>query len=345
MSWNGGMTHETLDDAYDRFRQTGPEFDGWLSNHGPMAAESMVRHGHGDAVPTWVDRYSLRLEPTPTGTRMITDWRASLGRPELLGSWLAYFDDQLDDRAWTDVLDVWWPRLLPGIAAGATHGVIRVGHAVRALREGGESDPRRRELAQALGYWAARWQSVPAASVPAGALDARRALDAVPHVPQQTGGIVSRLAQLETVEGWREAQSALRPATDWEDLLRGVVTAAVQRYATHAHAEPVMLVHAATAPNAVLRTLPSLRRELWATSAAAAWTASAAVHAAYASPIGRPRPPAAHGVDDAFARAVDHGDEHVIKLADTALDVHAWHPDAGALAAIDTAVALVDAEQ
>jgi hypothetical protein len=29
-----------LDEAYDRLRDTGPERDGWLSNHAPMAAEA-----------------------------------------------------------------------------------------------------------------------------------------------------------------------------------------------------------------------------------------------------------------------------------------------------------------
>jgi hypothetical protein len=31
----------TLDEAYERLHATGPEFDGFLSNHGPMAAEAM----------------------------------------------------------------------------------------------------------------------------------------------------------------------------------------------------------------------------------------------------------------------------------------------------------------
>ena len=31
-----------LDEAYQRLHRTGPEFDGWLSNHGPMAAEAMA---------------------------------------------------------------------------------------------------------------------------------------------------------------------------------------------------------------------------------------------------------------------------------------------------------------
>jgi hypothetical protein len=30
----------TLDEAYERLHVTGPEFDGFLSNHGPMAAEA-----------------------------------------------------------------------------------------------------------------------------------------------------------------------------------------------------------------------------------------------------------------------------------------------------------------
>jgi hypothetical protein len=37
----------TLDEAYRRLHVTGPEFGGWLSNHGPMAAEAMVRGGAG----------------------------------------------------------------------------------------------------------------------------------------------------------------------------------------------------------------------------------------------------------------------------------------------------------
>jgi hypothetical protein len=29
------------------------------------------------------------------------------------------------ERPWREVLATWWPRLLHGIAAGATHGVIK----------------------------------------------------------------------------------------------------------------------------------------------------------------------------------------------------------------------------
>jgi hypothetical protein len=126
-----------------------------------------------------------------------------------------------------------------------------------------------------------------------------------------------------------------------------LVAAAVRRYATHAHGEPVMLVHAATAPNAVLRALPSLPRELWASSAvtawSAAWSAAAAIHAAYAPSTGLAvTDPIAADAADVFDRAVRHGDEHAIKLADTALEVHAWTGDPLAVVAALRALELIE---
>ncbi|GAB2758857.1 questin oxidase family protein [Nocardioides salsibiostraticola] len=314
------MTYDVLDDAYDRLRLTGPEFDGWLSNHGPMAAEALARHGHEDEISSWLDGYARRLEAVPGSSRRIDDWRSALGDPRRLGDWLAWFEEQLREESWTDVLRTWWPRLLPGIAAGATHGVIRVGHAVRVLREEGETPARVAELAQGLGYWAARWQRVPGATGPGGLLDA------------------------ESAVGWPQARRAIAAPADWEGFLRDLVTAAVRRYATHAHGNPVMLVHAATAPNAVLRVLPSLPAEHWSASASAAWSASAAVHAAYSPTAGRPYPSAPATAADAFDRASRHGDEHVIKLADTALDAFSWTGDDIALSAVARAADAIDVE-
>ena len=83
-----------------------------------------------------------------------------------------------------------------------------------------------------------------------------------------------------------------------------------------------MLVHAATAPNAVLRTLPALPHALWLSSLRAAWTASSAVTAMYAPATSVAyAPPGTFTPEEVFERALAHGDEHVIKLTDTALDV------------------------
>ena len=46
-----------LDEGLSRLAVTGPEFRGGLSNHGPMAAEALVRLGRADAVEHWLDGY------------------------------------------------------------------------------------------------------------------------------------------------------------------------------------------------------------------------------------------------------------------------------------------------
>ncbi|MFB6393045.1 questin oxidase family protein [Polymorphospora sp. 2-325] len=205
------MTTPILDQAYDRLRHTGPERTGWLSNHAPMAVECLTRHGHGDDVHRWLDGYADRLEERPRGIDPITadEWRDPLGDPVRTGDWLDHFERELAGEPWRDVLARWWPRLLPGIAAGATHGVIRVGHAVRALLDA-ETAPRVTELGHGLAYWAARWQ--PLAAPGAGrypSTDPRSALDAVPRAPDQRHGIRARLAQLANLPGWPAAAGAV----------------------------------------------------------------------------------------------------------------------------------------
>ncbi|MGW3601664.1 questin oxidase family protein [Micromonospora sp. NPDC005161] len=357
------MDDGILDEAYERLHRTGPEYEGWLTNHGPMAVEALARHGHQQRVHRWLDDYLGRLDELPRGLRPIDDWRAALGDAKRAGDWLAYFDRELRERPWREVLGTWWPRLLPGIAAGATHGVIRVGHAVRALDPAGANPQRLAELGQALGYWAARWQPVPgadrllhpAASVGSGAaeaggtgtdaMDVDAALAGLPRIDDQSGGILARLGRLPGVPGWEPALAALRPARSPGEAERGLA-ALVHRagldYLRFGHAAPVMLVHAVTAPTAVLRTLPALDRALWALSLAAAWAATAAVTSVYAPTDGMAPPtvPAATPAE-VFARAARHGDEHVVKLADAVLDAHAATGDERLLTAAGYAGQLI----
>ncbi|MFF3775380.1 questin oxidase family protein [Streptomyces sp. NPDC002232] len=312
-------TTGTLDEALERLHTTGPERHGWLSNHAPMAVEALVRHGQAPAVHRWLDHYAPKLEELPPAHLPVTagTWREALGDPVRITDWTRFFSRELADRPWRDVLAEWWPRLLPGIAGGATHPVIRTGHAVRTLLTTDETAPRRAELAHALGYWAARHQPLPPLAPLAAAPTAAAALDAVPPVPEQDGGIRARLAQLTAFPVWGEAPD---PAAA-KELLIELVTAATHRYASHGHGEPVMLVHAATAPNAVLRALPALPRALWVPSVAAAWAAAAAVTAAYTPREAAPYARTGLTPEEVFERAAAHGDDHTIKFTDTALDV------------------------
>jgi hypothetical protein len=111
-------------------------------------------------------------------------------------------------------------------------------------------------------------------------------------VPDQRFGIRHRLAQLTELPSWSFAGAAVPGSGSSVDRLREIVTAAVLRHRTHGYGNPVMLVHAATAPAAVLRILPALPESLHEASVAAAWAATAAVTAAYspATPDAASRP-------------------------------------------------------
>ena len=361
-----GYELTVLDEAYDRLHKTGPEFRGWLSNHGPMAVEAMIRHGHGESIQPWLDGYVRRLEPFPASHRPIgTEWPHVLGDMHRVADWTRYFEEVLAEQPWRTALNEWWPRLLLGIAAGATHGVIRVGHAVRALLTGGESPLRINELAHGLAYWAARWQPVTASSDfwDAGAEDGgmtnsslRTVDDTLVELPQLAPSQGGRrfdewVSRMDEIPGWVNAVHRTgipRDAEAVREWLSHVVDAAAVRYLWYGHGNGIMLVHSATAPNAVWRTLPALDQRWWRPSALAAWIGMATLTTIYASatPVDSSlRPsisPSGLTPQDAFARAVAHGDEHVIKFADTALDVYARTHDLRALAAVHRAAALIE---
>lgn len=339
------MRSEHLDEVYDRLHETGPEFDGWLSNHGPMAADALIRLGRDDVVEAWLDHYVTRLEErvAPRWTIRETDWREPLGDPSRLGDWTAFFSRAVRDEAWETVLVRWWPRLLPGGVAAATHPLIRTGHAVRAL---GEADTisRREELAAALGYWAARWQPLPGQRPPAGNRSVGAALVSLP-VLAGDGGITARLSRLPDIADWPAAQAALRPVPDPADVpaaLDALVDAAVGRYAAIAHGGPVMLVHSATAPRAARLTLAALPQEMWVPTYDAAWSIAAAITTIYAParPAVDSDPPLLESVEDVAELAAAHGDEHVLKFTEVAVESYS-RGTARALPAARTARRLI----
>ncbi|MFG2334257.1 hypothetical protein ACGFMM_32290 [Streptomyces sp. NPDC048604] len=334
----------TLDEALQRLHGFGPERLGRLTNHAPMAVEALAARGQAPGVHRWLDLYAGKLEDFPSRVEPINaaDRRGALGDPRRAADWIDHFTRALAVRPWRDVLAEWWPRLLPGMYGGSTHPVIRVGHAVRTLLAGEHTEARLTELAHSLGYWAARHHpvSVHRSALPygVGTAPAAVALDAVVPIAERDGGFPTRLGRVAELPVWADA------VTDPETVrarLAELVRAATHRYATHGHGEETMLVHAATAPNAVLRTLPALPHELWAPSLQAAWTASAAVTAMYAPDEPVPYvPPGTITPEEVAERALAHGDEHVIKLTDTALDFADEPALAAALRAIEISAPL-----
>ncbi|NUR61517.1 MAG: DUF4243 domain-containing protein [Catenulispora sp.] len=341
--------------AYERLRDSGPEFGGdeegnnGLTNHGPMAVEVVDRRGLDINTERWLDHYMRRLTDLPTPSNRITDWRQALGDGRRIADWTVYFREQVRQAPWQDTLATWWPRLLPGIAAGSTHGVIRVGHAVRTLRSGSTSAPVLDELANGLAFWAARWRPLPADTAGVPAPGPAAALDELPELPDRSGLIAHRLDRLTQLPQWPAALGALPPPTGTADVpaaLAALVDAATVRYLRVAHHSPVLLAHTATAPNAVAHCLPVLPTALWPASLTAAWTATAAITVTYAGPPGdRPavRPGAADPAGTLLDRVCDHRDEHVIKFADTAVESFERSGDHDTLAAAHLAADLISA--
>src|SRR5580698_4018005 len=184
--------NEALDEGLSRLAGTGPEFRGGLSNHGPMAAEALVRLGRADAVAGWLDGYLGRLDDPPAPSDRITDqtWRESLGAMNRVADWELYFRAHLAEEPWRDVLARWWPRLLPGLAAAATHGIIRTSHAARSLasaeQAGADTAERTDELGRGLAYWAARYLELPGPARTGGRLDLAAAVGGLPVVAGET---------------------------------------------------------------------------------------------------------------------------------------------------------------
>ncbi len=127
-----------------------------------MAAEALFTLDRGESVLPWVEKYKSGLIDAPEATNPISrsDWREFLGDRSRLGDWITFFVRELAEKSRQDTLQEWVPPLAPAVMAAATHGLLRTSHAVRSLAAQ-ETPQRLHELAQGLGYWAARYQVLP----------------------------------------------------------------------------------------------------------------------------------------------------------------------------------------
>lgn len=320
---------EALDDALDRLAGTGPEYHGGLANHGPMAAEALVRLGRSEAVAPWVDGYRKKLQDALSASRPVTgaDWREALGDFRRAGDWAALFESALREAPWTAVLQEWAPRLAPGLSAAACHGLIRTGHAARSLAEH-DSAPRRRELAQGLAYWAARYQALPEKPGAPGGLQASQAIGRVPILPADRRGrglISDTLAGLSEVPAFADVAglvdvNAAGFLSDLTETFAGVYLAQA-RPGTR-----IAFIHAVTGPSAVRLLLPHLGPEAGPLLLRYAWQVAAAVYGGYAGAPSPPAEPKPWSRDDLIDSAVATGDEHAFKFTEACLREHALSP-------------------
>jgi len=315
-----------LDEALDRFASTGPEFSGGLSNHGPMAVEALVALGRADAVAGWSEWYAQRLTKHPQARNAIApdEWREALGDIARAGDWVAFFDRALAEQPWTDVLEAWVARLAPGIIAGATHGVLRTAHAVRSL-DRGENAHRLHELAEALGYWAARYQTLPGTWRGSGALAPSAAVATVPRVDPERGrpGLIFEAVKAVDPERFAPVLGQVDVTGDAGAFVSDLTRTFVRHYLANAERASIAFVHSVTAPSALRILAPHLSDGTRQAAMAYAWQACASLYATYGRVDARDVPgsfePATVDLEDLADRAVAARDEHAIKFTEACL--------------------------
>ncbi len=340
----------TIDEALEMLARTGPEFGPGLSNHGPMAAEALLVLDRADAVIPWVERYRRRLQPEPQARNPISrrEWREALGDIGRVADWVAFFERELAQGPWREAVARWAPRLAPGLAAAATHGVIRTGHAVRSL-ESSETPLRLKELALALAlaYWAARYLTLPGApSGGVGGLSLGQALRRLePLSPPRLGTprprlITEWLARLDGQPEFAGAIDLVDAAGDPSRFLSDLTETFAGVYLANAHTGHVIgFIHAVTGPRALRLLLPYLPPEAVPAVLRYGWQAAAGMYAAMGE---KPDPGAVlapgESSDDLIEQAVATGDEHAIKFTEACLREHALNPRPVYLAAAKHAI-------
>jgi len=344
-----------MDEALEVLSPYGPDLANGLTNHAPMAAEAMCAMGRADAVMPWVERYrkGMMLRPSARAPVSENSWREALGREDRYADWFPFFESALAAEPWPVVVDRWLARLGPGISAAATHGVIRVGHAVRSL-DAGESRVKVRELADGLAYFAATYAELPTPNERRdGTAKPSEAIDRVAVVPPErrkfSGTITSSLDALGEFPPFTAVIDLIDVHGEPAALISELTRTFARVYLANAHdfLTAIVFVHGVTSAAAIRSLLPHLSEETRRAALLFAWQAGCGLYASFGSrpePLGAIEPPPesrATLVDMAIA----NGDEHAIKVTEACLREHALDPSPAYLACARHAIETLRLEQ
>lgn len=338
---------DVMDEVLDLLEDAGPEYGPGFSSHAPMAAEALLAMGRKDTIIPWVTGYRKRLPGNPApGLPVIGgSWSDALGSIGRYADWVACFEEELRGGNWHTVLNVWVPRLLPGMVGAAWHGAIRTGHAVRSLNRE-ESPAKLRELARALAYWAARYQSLPGLPLPEA--DVRSPLTVIDEVPPLPDGdrlmkglIYEKVRRLDGFRPFEQVINLTGPADDitpfYVDLLEAFVRVYLANGTTRGSV--ITFIHGVTGPGAVYLMAPCLLPHISRVAMRYAWQASASLFAAIGREIDRVSYDAYDkSIENLITRAVQTGDEHAIKFTEVCIRAHHIKPRPIFLVAAEHAV-------
>jgi Questin oxidase-like len=342
--------YAAMDGALERLRGTGPELRNGLTNHAPMAAEAMCALGRPQAVAAWIERYRRKILPEPARVERVPahGWESALGQLARHADWVDFFDNELKEAPWRAVLDRWVARLAPGIVASAAHGVIRTGHAVRALEES-ENPLRMHELAEGLAYWAATYQTLPSAGRGPENLRPSQAIAQVAVVPRDKRKygrtITSALDSLQHHAEFPGVIEMIDTGGKPGALLSDITATFARVYLGNAREilGAIAYVHCVTGPGALRMMSAHLKPATARSALRYAWQASCAIYCTFGT---RPQPkttiePPHEGADELIEMAIATGDEHAIKFTEACLRENAIAPDPAYLAAARHAIGVL----
>lgn len=150
--------------------QASGEFPVLLANHLPMVLEAMGRLG---ASPERLEAYAahyMRVHAVPEMPARVAPlsaqtWRSAIGDRSREADLRDFFASEVSRLGGAETIRLYMPDLARGVAASATHGLMRLAYAVRRRDEA--------EIGIALGYWAATFLAFPVrtGNGPAGPVD------------------------------------------------------------------------------------------------------------------------------------------------------------------------------
>jgi hypothetical protein len=237
----------------------------------------------------------------------------------------------LAEAPWTDVLELWVPRLAPG-TLGGIHGAIRTAHAVRSLGET-ETDPRIRELAEGLAYWAASYGVVTQDDGGQGSLSPSQAIGQLDQLDlaDRTGWLAftDPIGKLDDVPSFSGAAGLIDcehdPSAAVSDLARIFASILISNNST---VNPRALCHGLTTGTVYRLMSPHLSVEAARCILRYGWQTAAAFYCAIVlePPATSVEPPGVT-VDEIIDDALACPDEHGIKVTDACLREYEIDPD------------------
>ncbi|TGL65713.1 questin oxidase family protein [Leptospira sarikeiensis] len=344
-------TNDKLDIALEEILDYSADLKNGLTSHATMVVEALYSLGRPEKIPVWLDSYRSEFKTKAPAIKEIKEenWETALGNTNRNTDWVNFFQKELEEKDWKTILDLWVGRLSPGFCSDATHGIIRVGHAVRNLSRS-VSELRLRELAEGLGRWACTYQTLPTKEYsdimklrPGSAISKIRV---VPKGSRKYGGtIVGALKDLDEDPFFSEVIGIVDLSGSVEVTISELTHVFAKVFLENAHDTlgAIVFTHGVTSIVSIRHLLPYVSDKTKRKLLEFGWQSSSSLYASFGDPkkfeIIELNSKTKQELID---KAVENGDEHAIKLTEACLLENDISPDSIYYLAAEKAIKLLE---